>query len=376
MATDQAFRILVIEDDPDAQKNLRDILQLDGYHPVMVSTAAETLRRSDWPMYSAIILDWTLPDGTAETLLPELRRRCPQAAVVVVTGTVGLDGTIAAIRHDVVDYFIKPPDIEGLRATLRRIQERQHLAAEKARSEERVLQAERLAAIAQAMDGLIHEGRNSLQRSQACLEMLAMKLEADPEAVELLARMQLGQHRLHQLYERVRQYASPLQLDRRTDHLGQILRNAWDGVIGQPMTRVARLTQNDSDFDLHAEVDSTAIRETFEVILENTLAAVADPVEVDAVWSETLLDGIPALQVAIRDNGPGFSAESRAKAFQPFNSTKTRGLGLGLAIARRVVEAHGGTIALGTGERPGGEVLLNLPRKADHRPGKCRSKAL
>ena len=90
MEKDDALRILVIEDDADARANLRDILNMDGHQSEMVATAAEALSRSEWPTYSAIILDWTLPDGTAEALLPRLRELSPQASVVVVTGTVGL----------------------------------------------------------------------------------------------------------------------------------------------------------------------------------------------------------------------------------------------------------------------------------------------
>lgn len=135
MDKDDSLRILVIEDDEDTQANLHDILKMDGHQSEMVATAAEALDRSDWPMYSAIILDWTLPDGTAETLLPQLRRVSPDAAVVVVTGTIGLGGTLVAIRHEVADYIIKPLDPDALRAALRRIAERRWLVAEKARSE-------------------------------------------------------------------------------------------------------------------------------------------------------------------------------------------------------------------------------------------------
>jgi chemotaxis response regulator CheB len=97
-------------------------------------------------------------------------------------------------------------------------------------------------------------------------------------------------------------------------------------------------------------------------ILDNALGAVTGLVEVEAVWSQTVLEGRPALQVAIRDNGPGLSAEARENLFQPFNSTKPQGLGLGLATAKRVVEAHGGKIALGDGDRAGTEVVVTLPR--------------
>ena len=65
----------------------------------------------------------------------------------------------------------------------------------------------------------------------------------------------------------------------------------------------------------------------------------------------------------MRDNGPGFPEEMRRRAFEPFQTTKPTGTGLGMAISRRIVEAHGGEVALGDG--PGGEVVITLPRARD-----------
>ena len=71
------------------------------------------------------------------------------------------------------------------------------------------------------------------------------------------------------------------------------------------------------------------------------------------------LEGRPALQLTVRDNGPGLDAEQREKVFDPFFTTKAKGTGLGMAIARRIVEAHGGQIAVGdAGIGPGAADLI------------------
>jgi signal transduction histidine kinase len=65
----------------------------------------------------------------------------------------------------------------------------------------------------------------------------------------------------------------------------------------------------------------------------------------------------------VRDNGPGLNAEQRQRIFDPFFTTKTKGTGLGMAIAKRIVEAHGGEIAVGEGTARGAEILITLPRE-------------
>jgi signal transduction histidine kinase len=100
----------------------------------------------------------------------------------------------------------------------------------------------------------------------------------------------------------------------------------------------------------------------FRNILENALAACRDPVEIDVICSASVHNGQPALRVAVRDNGPGLSLEQRQRIFEPFFTTKTKGTGLGMAIARRIVEAHGGQIAVGDPGR-GAEIVITLPRE-------------
>ena len=70
-------------------------------------------------------------------------------------------------------------------------------------------QEERLAAIGQMMTGLAHESRNALQRGQACLERLTWKLQDQPEAHDLLVRLQQSQNDLIRLFEDVREFAAP-----------------------------------------------------------------------------------------------------------------------------------------------------------------------
>jgi signal transduction histidine kinase len=66
----------------------------------------------------------------------------------------------------------------------------------------------------------------------------------------------------------------------------------------------------------------------------------------------------------IRDNGLGIDPETRRKVFDPFFSTKEKGTGLGLALSRKVVEAHGGTLEVDSTSETGSEFLLIVPKTA------------
>jgi signal transduction histidine kinase len=354
--------ILVIEDDAPTRENLRDILELDDHRVAAAGSAAEVLKRTDWTHFAAIILDRRLPDATAEQLMPRLKAAAPDAEVIVVTGYSDIQGAIAALQQGATDYLLKPLNADLLRASLRRIAERRQLALALREAQERALQSERLAAIGQMVTGLAHESRNALQRSQACLEMLALCVSDRPKALDLIKRLQDAQDHLHTLYEDVRSYAAPINLQKEPCDLRQVWREAWQHLEPIRREKQAILNESHDSMDLRCVVDPFRLGQVFRNIFENALAACSSPAVIDIGVAAAELDGRPALCALVHDNGPGISALERPKVFDPFFTTKAKGTGLGMAIARRIVEAHGGRIAIGDDDVPGAVFLLTLPK--------------
>jgi PAS domain S-box-containing protein len=228
-------------------------------------------------------------------------------------------------------------------------------------AQQRALQAERLAAIGQMVTGLAHESRNALQRSQACLEMLVLNVGNRPEALDLITGIQEAQDDLHRLYEEVRNYAAPIRLDRRPCCLSEVLREAWIHLEPQWRGRRVHLWEHGLR-EPSCEADRFRLGQVFRNILDNALAACHDPIQIDVDWSEAQFEGESAVRIVVRDNGPGLTPEQRYNLFEPFYTTKTQGTGLGMAIAKRIVEAHGGGITVDPGDGPGGRIIITLPR--------------
>jgi signal transduction histidine kinase len=228
----------------------------------------------------------------------------------------------------------------------------------------RILQSERLAAIGKAMAGLVHESRNALQRSQAGLERLARRVAHQPGAPELIEAVQRAQEDLHRLYEEVREYAAPVRIHPQLVSMDECLHEAWEHLGVDRNERRANLKVDSSAADTCCEFDPFALRQVFRNVLENSLAACDDPVELEVRFLDDALEGRPALSVSIRDNGPGLSSEQQARMFDEFYTTKTHGTGLGLPIARRLVEVHRGRIAAASSRAgKGTEVIITLPRR-------------
>jgi signal transduction histidine kinase len=324
-------------------------------------TVAQALNRDNWSSFSAILLDRKLPDGNAEQLLPRLKQLAPEAAIIIVTGYADLDGAIVALRQGAFDYITKPINPDLIRSRLDNVAQRKRAEAEIARLNEQALQNERLAAIGQMMTGLAHESGNALARSQACLEMLTFEVEDRPKALNLISRIQTAQDHLKQLYDEVRNYAAPLKLQLEPWNLSHIWRQAWENLQVLRQGKKANLTEETSGLELRCHVDQFRLGQVFRNIFENSLAACAEPIEVRIICTQTELGGKPALRLAFQDNGPGLNAEQQRRIFDPFYTTKTKGTGLGMAIAKRIVEAHSGQIAVGPRLESGAEILVTLP---------------
>jgi signal transduction histidine kinase len=107
---------------------------------------------------------------------------------------------------------------------------------------------------------------------------------------------------------------------------------------------------------IHA--DALRVQQVLLNLLLNAVQAMPDGGRIDVAveWDAR------HATVRVADSGPGFSAKALRGAFQPFFTTKEQGSGLGLTVARRIIEAHGGTITLANGERGGAVVTVDLPR--------------
>jgi signal transduction histidine kinase len=227
---------------------------------------------------------------------------------------------------------------------------------------ERMLRSERLAGIGQMITGIAHESRNSLQRIQSCTEMLEFEVENNDEAKRLVRRLQEAQDQLLRLFDEVRGYAAPIQLERTTCSVDSIWREAWDSLEMSRRGRDAKLHEITSGIDLHVSVDRFRLVQLFRNLFENSLAACDDPVLIQITCRDAHFQGRPAIEIRVRDNGPGLTPTVRQNVFEPFFTTKTKGTGLGMPIARRIIDAHGGHIGAPDQPSVGAEFVITLPR--------------
>ena len=103
--------------------------------------------------------------------------------------------------------------------------------------------------------------------------------------------------------------------------------------------------------------DPTQIRQVFANLLDNAVQAASPR---GAVRVQGTRDG-DAVEVAVEDTGPGVDAATARRLFEPLITTKARGIGLGLALVKRIVERHGGTVVYDRAPARGARFTVRLP---------------
>jgi signal transduction histidine kinase len=369
------FTVLVVDDDADTRLNLCDILELDGFRVEAVGTAAEALARTDWGRYGAVILDRRLPDGTAEDLLPQLRRLAPDAAVMIVTGFADVAATIAAFRLGASDYLLKPINPDELRARLGRIAEhRQDREALRERTEElrattqQLWQAARLAGVGELAASIAHELNNPLGTVSLRVEGVLAKTPPDDPRRRPLEIIDQEVQRMARL----------------VGNLLQFSRAGVDQVSTVDVCEEVRRTLELTDYHLRkhqikviTECDPAAPviyadRQQLRQVLLNLFTNSADAMPgggrlTPRVRPGALPDGTPSVVIEVADTGTGIPPELLPRVTEPFFTTKPegKGTGLGLAICRRIVRQHQGTIEVESRPGEGTTVRIALPVRPD-----------
>jgi signal transduction histidine kinase len=374
----EKVNILLVDDQPGKLLSYQTILEELGENLVSVQSGREALQYLLKEECALILLDVVMPDmdGFETAAMIRQRPRLERTPILFLTSHCTSDmDRLKGYELGAVDFVFAPVVPEILRAKVlvfvELFRNRRELAAanqklveeiaERKRAQEQALQKERLSTIGQMVAGLAHESRNALQQIQSAVEMLRRRIQT-PLEVSMIGEIQKANDRLHRLLENVRGYAAPLKLDCGSHDLPKIWQEAWNQLAPVRQGRDVNFKEDFGQLDLNCWVDPFRLELLFRNIFENALAACNDPVRIDLHCSAVELEGRCVVKIRIADNGAGLSAEQRQRIFEPFYTTKSSGTGLGMAIAKRVVEAHGGQISTAEDVGSGTAIDVVIPK--------------
>lgn len=249
--------------------------------------------------------------------------------------------------------------------------ERYRLVAEQLReANQRLEQAqvearrtERLAALGQLTAGLAHEIRNPLGVIKGSAETLGRKLPGgDPMARELADYISSEVNRLNSLVSRFLNFARPLELKKQPEDISLIVERAIQAGQEQwPKTNV-EVERSYAPGLPPVPVDAELTEQVFKNLVFNAYEAMdGKGGKLRVGIANEYSDGRRGVEVFVEDTGPGVPPELREQIFNPFFTTKSNGVGLGLSIVSKIVDDHEGWIRVDPNSERGACFRVFLP---------------
>jgi two-component system sensor histidine kinase HydH len=224
---------------------------------------------------------------------------------------------------------------------------------------------ERLATLGGMARGLAHELRNPLGAISGLtlhLQQVDYLKAAEREALGVILT---SVERLAGTITDFLEYAKPLQLNETSVSLGGLLSRLQSLVVHDPAARAVHNELTLPDFELMARVDEPKLSQALLNLYLNAIqAASAHPPGPGRV-GVTLGRHAPGLaRIVFEDDGPGFSPAQLSRPFVPYVTSKAQGTGLGLALAKKIIEAHDGQLVIANKEGGGAMVTVVVPLDA------------
>ena len=218
---------------------------------------------------------------------------------------------------------------------------------------------ERLATFGQLVGSIGHELRNPLGVMESSLYLLQRRIGDDERARKHVDRIGEQVTIANQIISDLLDMIRDRPLERERVVLAGVIESALASIKRPAEVRVLV----DGVVELpEIEADASRLRQVLVNLIDNAVHAVGAAGEVrvrgEAQGGEVVL--------AVEDTGQGVDPSIRARLFEPLVTTKTKGIGLGLSLVRRIVERHGGTVTYQPREGGGARFVVRLPDRGSH----------
>lgn len=224
--------------------------------------------------------------------------------------------------------------------------------------EEQLRLKDTLARLGELTAGIAHEFRNGLATIHGYSRLIDLQLLPDGYRPYIQGIRQETEA-LGKIVTNFLNFAKPEQAVLMPVDLGAVVRSAAEDV-GQDLLKRGALSLEGTFATVQG--DHVLLRQVFSNLVRNAIEACEGaglPPSVTVVGD--LDEGQGHVRVSVNDNGPGIEPAAGDRIFRPFFTTKTHGMGLGLAIVQKIVVTHNGRVAVGTSPQGGASIQVTLP---------------
>lgn len=235
------------------------------------------------------------------------------------------------------------------------------IAEKEAQFDDRMAQAEKMAAIGQIAAGVAHQLNTPLGSIMLTAEMIAEEVNGNAELKEESRKIIRNANYCKGVVRNLLLYAKPQKQEFKEESVCFIIRRTVSLFDHEMKKRGIRMNMSVDCKECAVFCNGNLIEQLIFNLLQNAVDAQPNGGEISI---RTIIPGDGSLKISVRDAGPGISGDVLPHIFEPFYTTKSveKGTGLGLAIAKRIAEDHGGVIDVESAGK-GSSFTVTLPAR-------------
>jgi PAS domain S-box-containing protein len=274
------------------------------------------------------------------------------------------NGTQVPLRYSTRCLYDKAGNVSGAVETFEDISKLQELSRQASR-------VSTLTALGEMAATVAHEIRNPLGGIGGFAGLLERDLAVDDPRRRLVKKIMEGVASLNRMVTNLLNYTRPLQLNLRPVDFVEVVEDSigfFEIDAGNRLEEI-ELQREFVPKTLPCRTDPEQIQQIVLNLLHNAVQAMPQGgsvqigvAEVDPSENRATVLDMPCITLTVSDSGIGMSEDVKSKLFMPFFTTKEDGNGLGLATAKKVIEAHGGDIMVKSAPNEGATFTIFLPK--------------
>ncbi len=233
-------------------------------------------------------------------------------------------------------------------------------------AQEELVKKEQLAAVGELAAVIAHEVRNPLAIIANAVAGLRRQVISREDHDVLLTILDEETSRLNRLVTDLLRFARPVNVQRSHIALRDLLERAL--ALASTGAQSIQMQFKMEAYEGRLWGDANLLRQVFDNLIDNAVQAMSSGGALTILVRAVTEDGTDGLAVDIIDTGEGMDTQVRSRALDPFFTTRPSGTGLGLAIVDRIVDAHGGRLAIDSRAGEGTTVTVFLPHGSPSEP--------
>ncbi len=366
-------KILIVDDEENIRFSFGSILSDEGFKTIPAETLNEAKARVDTEKLDVAIVDRLLASDNGMTLNEYINRKQPDCTTILISAFPTFKSASQGYQHNIFAYLQKPVKkaiiINTVRAALEKTIEKQQAVL----LEQQLMQSQKMATMGLLSSGIVHDFNNLFMVINGYLDLANRKSARERSIADNLDTIRKVSQRGKSLSENFLSFIKEEDNQYKQIKIQTLIEDVFDllqVMLPKSIEIISTITQSDDVVFINPiQIEQSIVNLALNAMqaIENNTGTIdisVEQIRLDPHSMESLnIDQSACVKISIKDSGCGMTKATLKQIFNPFFSTRPRGIGtgIGLSTTQKTINDHGGAITAFSKPGLGSKFYIYLP---------------